>query len=160
MMMPEHNDGGQRREQDELTRVEQLLHSQIPLTRAMGVQVVGRTADGGVILEAPLEPNHNHLNTAFGGSLAALATLSGYVMLWLEVDDPDCHIVIRESRVSFNRPVTGKLRAICRRPGNAALAEFRSAFERKDRARLELEAMIEEDGVAAVTFHATFVAIR
>ena len=148
------------RADEALGKIQRLLHEQIPLTSAMGVQVVGRTGDGGVILEAPLEPNHNHLQTAFGGSLAALATLSGYVMLWLEVDDPNCHIVIRESRISFERPVKGTLRAICRRPGDAALADFREAFARKDRARLELEAMIEEDGVAAVTFQATFVAIR
>ena len=30
-----------------------------------------------VVLTAPLEINHNHLGTAFGGSLAALATLAG-----------------------------------------------------------------------------------
>jgi thioesterase domain-containing protein len=143
-----------------LAKIQRLLHEQIPLTRAMAVRVAGRTAEGGVILEAPLEPNHNHLQTAFGGSLATLATLSGYVMLWLEVDDPNCHIVIRESRISFQRPVRGTLRAICRRPDEAALAEFRAAFARKDRARLELEAVIEEDGDAAVTFQATFVAIR
>lgn len=147
-------------EEEKLRRVEQMLHAQIPLTRAMGVQIVGRTAEGGVILEAPLEPNHNHLNTAFGGSLAALATLSGYVMLWLEVDDPDCHIVIRESRVSFQRPVRGRLRAICQRPSDAAIAEFREAFARKDRARLELEAVIEGEDAPAVHFQATFVAIR
>ena len=148
------------RDDEALAKIQRLLLEQIPLTRAMGVQVVGRTNEGGVILEAPLEPNHNHLNTAFGGSLAALATLSGYVMLWLEVDDPSCHIVIRESRISFQRPVNGTLRAICRRPADEALAEFRAAFARKDRARLELEAIIEQDGEAAVTFHGTFVAIR
>lgn len=137
-----------------------MLHAQIPITHAMGVRVVARSADGGVILEAPLEENHNHLHTAFGGSLGALATLSGYTLLWLELGDPHCHLVIRDSRISFRRPVQGKLRAVCRRPAAAVLEAFRTNFARKGRARIEVEAVIEEDGAPAVIFHGTFVAIK
>jgi thioesterase domain-containing protein len=151
---------GSGAEAGELGRIEALLHQQIPITRAMGVRVVARTDEGGVILEAPLEENHNHLNTAFGGSLGALATLSGYALLWLEVGDPDCHIVIRESRISFRKPVTGTLRAVCRRPPPDVLDTFRAEFARKGRARIEVEAVIEADGAPAVNFHGTFVAIR
>src|SRR5690606_33240492 len=56
---------------------EAFLHAKIPLARAMGVRVE-RCDSEGLVLTAPLEPNHNHLGTAFGGSLAALATLAGY----------------------------------------------------------------------------------
>jgi thioesterase domain-containing protein len=144
----------------ELEAIERLLHEQIPITRAMGVRVVSRSSDGGVILEAPLEANHNHLHTAFGGSLGALLTLSGYTLLWLEVGDPHCHIVIRDSRISFRRPVKGNLRAICRPPEAKALETFHAEFRTKGRARIELQSTIEEDGGAAVVFHGTFVALK
>jgi len=73
-------------------------------------------ADGQFVLVAPIEKNHNHLHTAFGGSLSALATLAGYGFLWLELRDPKVHVVIKESAIRFRRPVHGDIRAICRQP--------------------------------------------
>src|SRR5687768_7425366 len=100
---------------DLLLETEHFLHEQIPLTQSMGVRV--ESFDGArLILTAPLEPNHNHLGTAFGGSLSALATLAGYALLWLQLGDRQAHIVIRESTIRYRRPVRGTLRAICLRP--------------------------------------------
>ena len=83
---------------------EAFLHAKIPLARAMGVRVE-RCDSEALVLTAPLEPNHNHLGTAFGGSLAALATLAGYAFLWRELRDPDAHIVIRRSELDYRHPV-------------------------------------------------------
>ncbi|RYD25022.1 MAG: hypothetical protein EOP86_27860, partial [Verrucomicrobiaceae bacterium] len=81
-----------------LTETGDYLHRQIPLSRAMGARV--ETYDGEtLVLTAPAELNHNHLGTAFGGSLSALATLAGYGLLWLELGSRDSHIVIRRSRI-------------------------------------------------------------
>jgi thioesterase domain-containing protein len=135
------------------------LHAQIPLTRAMGVEVA-RYDGTELVITAPLALNHNHLGTAFGGSLNAIATLAGYVLLWLELRDRSAHIVIRESRIQFRRPVKGGLRAICRAPGGAALDEFHESFVRKGKARLELHVEMFEDGELAVAFDGTFVAVR
>ncbi len=140
-------------------RIQELLHSKIPITRAMGVRVAdydGRR----LILSAPLDANVNHLGTAFGGSLNALAVLSGYGLLWLELRDDDCHIVIRESSISYERPVRGELRASCALPEAEELAEFKKTFHQKGKARITLAATIEEQGVAAVRFRGTFVALR
>jgi thioesterase domain-containing protein len=135
------------------------LHEQIPLTRAMGAQVAAY--DGAeLVVTAPLALNHNHLGTAFGGSLNTLATLAGYAFLWLELRDRTAHLVIRKSHIQFNRPVRSELRAICRAPDGAALASFREIFARKGKARLELRVEIVENGAVAVEFTGTFVAIR
>ena len=81
-----------------LRETEAFLHDQIPLTQAMGVRLESYDASG-LILTAPLAPNHNHLGTAFGGSLATLAILAGYTLLWLELGDRSSHIVIQESQI-------------------------------------------------------------
>src|SRR5919109_4586378 len=101
-------------------QIQELLHTKIPITRAMGVRVEDYDGER-LTLSAPLEANVNHLGTAFGGSLHALAVLSGYGLLWLELKDTDCHIVIRRSSISYERPVRGELRATCVRPREEAL---------------------------------------
>ncbi|HYH85034.1 MAG TPA: YiiD C-terminal domain-containing protein [Pyrinomonadaceae bacterium] len=136
-----------------------MLHSKIPITRALGVRVEDYDSER-LILSAPLDVNVNHLGTAFGGSLNALAVLCGYGLLWLELQDDECHIVIRESSISYERPVRGDLRAICVRPEAEELDQFKRAFHQKGKARISIAVTIEEQGIAAVRFRGTFVAMR
>lgn len=140
-------------------QIQKLLHSKIPITRAMGVKV--EDYDGQrLILSAPLAENVNHLGTAFGGSLHALAVLSGYGLLWLELKGVECHIVIRRSTISYERPVRGALRAICVRPHADVLEEFKKMFHQNGKARIALSATIEDQGETAVHFEGLFVAMQ
>jgi thioesterase domain-containing protein len=143
----------------DLAATERFFHEQIPLTKAMGVRVEAHDGKQ-LVLTAPLEANHNHLGTAFGGSLAALATLAGYGLLWLELGNRDAHIVIRRSELDYRHPVTGPLWAICRKPSEAELAAFRTTFAKAGKARVRLAVTVEEAGRVCVTFTGTFVAIR
>jgi thioesterase domain-containing protein len=139
--------------------MEALFYDKMPITRAMGVRVEGY--DGRrLVLTAPLRENVNHLGTAFGGSLHALAVLSGYGLLWLELRDTESDIVIRDSSISYDRPVRGDLRAACVRPEEKALDAFKRQFHQKGLARIVLTATIEDAGVTAVRFRGTFVALR
>jgi len=141
-----------------LRETTEYLHQNIPLTRAMGAEVVAHD-DERLVVSAPLALNHNHLGTAFGGSLNTLATLAGYAYLWLELKDRDAHIVIRRSSIQFRRPVRGDLRALCRIPDSATLAAFHERFARKSKAGLELHVEIVDDGFVCVEFSGTFVAV-
>jgi thioesterase domain-containing protein len=143
----------------DLLDVEQYLHQKIPLSAAMGVRVVERTP-GQIVLSAPLGPNRNHLGTAFGGSLNAVATLTGYTAVWLALDDSSAHVVIRDSNITFRRPVEGEIRAVCLLPEPAALDAFRTDFTRKGKARLALQVSIDQAGQRAVDFTGTFVAVK
>jgi thioesterase domain-containing protein len=144
---------------DPAQKIEELLHRKIPITRAMGVRV--EDYDGKrLVLAASLDANVNHLGTAFGGSLNALAVLSGYGLLWLELQDSECHIVIRSSSIFYDRPVTGKIRAICVRPEDEVLAHFKRTFHERGKARISLAATIEDHGTTAVRFQGIFVALR
>jgi thioesterase domain-containing protein len=138
--------------------MEELFYEQIPLTQAMGVRVVACDKKE-LILTAPLAPNHNHLGTAFGGSLSALATLAGYGFLWSWLGDHQLHIVIRESSIRYVRPVRGEIRAICHAPADEDLSRFNAALAEKGRARIQLDVRIVADDDVCVEFTGEYVAI-
>ena len=138
--------------------LEDFLHLQIPLTRSM--QVTVETYDGhALVLSAPLPANHNHLGTAFGGSLAALMMLAGYGLLWLELENCRAHVVVRESTIKFHRPVSGTIHATCHGPDSAVLDEFHQKLVKKGKARISLEVTIQDHGQLAASFLGVFVAI-
>ena len=143
---------------------ELFLHEMIPLAKAMGVGVEVSDVQS-LVLTAPKEQNKNSLNTAFGGSLVSIATLAGYGVVWELMrnesgEKREWHIVVKESRAAYRRPVIGDLRAICERPAQAAIAEFKDALTRYGKAKLKLRARVVEEGQTAVDVHAAFVVTR
>jgi len=139
--------------------IEQYFRDKIPLTRAMAVRVES-WADDRLVLSAPLEENHNHLGTAFGGSLNALAMLAGYGLIWLLLEDPDAHVVVRRGTVDFLQPVRGELRATCTAPAKPEIKVFRERFASRGKARITLRATLEGDDGMAVEFTGEYVALR
>ncbi|MES2658573.1 MAG: thioesterase domain-containing protein [Verrucomicrobiota bacterium] len=142
-----------------LRETTEFLHEQIPITRAMGVKVES-IAGGGLVLTAPLAPNHNHLGTAFGGSLGAIATLAGYGLLWLQLGDRGAHIVVKGSSLRYPHPVRGDIRAVCEAPDAVVLADFKETFAKKGKARIRLVVNIVEDDRVCVEFEGEYVAMK
>jgi thioesterase domain-containing protein len=142
---------------DALARAEKFLHEQIPITRAMGLRVVAND-ENGFVVEAPVALNSNHLRTAFGGSINAVATLAAYGFLWIELNEAAAHVVVAESSIRFLRPVRETIRAICNRPDAKALAAFRNQFAEKRSARITLRVNVVEAGEIAAHFEGQFVA--
>ena len=140
-------------------QLEELLYGKIPITRALGV-TVERYDGGRLVLAAPLGENVNHLGTAFGGSLNTLAVLSCYGLLWLELREEGCNIIIRDSSIHYERPVRSRLRAACTRPDGEVFETFRRRFRQRGQARIVLAATIEEEGATAARFRGTFAAVR
>lgn len=142
-----------------LRELERTLHAEIPLTRAMGVTVAQFDVTD-LTLRAPLAPNINHKSTAFGGSLATLATLAGWGLLQLLLrEHSPVTVVIQESSVQYLRPVAEDLQAICAMPQAEVLEMFLRNLARKGRARIELEVLIPAGGETAVRFRGRFVAL-
>ena len=141
--------------------LERYLHEQIPLSAAMGVRVRLALPEW-VQLSAPLAPNVNHADTAFGGSAAALATLSGWALLHVRLSrEPlPARLVIQRSSVQYERPIPGDFQADCRFADEAAWARFRTTLLRHGRARLRLAASIGYEGQPAAAFSGDFVALR
>ena len=123
----------------------------------MGLRVV-RNDETGFTVEAPVALNSNHLRTAFGGSINAVATLAAYGFVWLELNEAAAHVVVAESSIRFRRPVRETIRATCARPGAASLAEFRMRFAEKQKAGMTLHVTVTEAGEIAAKFEGRFVA--
>ena len=143
-------------EETALRQAEEFFHQQIPITRAMGVRVVAHD-EKGFVVEAPVALNSNHLRTAFGGSINAVATLAAYGLLWLELNEPALHVVVAESSIRFLRPVRETIRAICPRPDREVWKAFRVRLAEKGKAHIILRVNVAEEGQAAAAFEGTFV---
>ena len=133
------------------------MHEQIPITRAMGVRVVSNH-ENGFTIEAPVASNSNHLRTAFGGSINAVATLAAYGLLWLELNDAAVHVVVAESSIRFLQPVREMIRAVCQRPDPGEWKAFHTKFESAGKARIKLRVEVIEGGQTVAEFEGTFVA--
>lgn len=136
------------------------LRRDMPITRALGLRVVGREG-AGLVLASPLAPNINHKGTAFAGSLNATATLAGWGTIWLVLREHGIrsHVVIQDSAVHYFRPVTGDFTARCKAPPASAIERLVAAVQKKGRGRLELDVMISDEGGDAVKFHGRYVAL-
>jgi len=145
--------------EDQLRAAERFLHERIPLTRAMGLRVVAND-DAAFVVAAPVALNSNHLNTAFGGSINAVATLAAYGLLWLEMRDEAADVVIRDSSIRFLRPIRETITALCVRPERAELETFIGKLRSKGKARIRLHVEVREHETLAAELQATFVALR
>lgn len=140
-------------------RLQALWVQHIPLARAMQVEI--RRLDGaGLQLAAPLEPNRNHVGTAFGGSLQGLATLAGWgVTLVAAAGHDSPRVVIRTCQMRFFAPVAGELLATAAWPDPATAATFRARLAAERRARLVVAVDIGAPGAgAAARFAGEFAA--
>lgn len=137
--------------------LEKRLHTQIPVSEFMQVEVI--RLDDDVELQCELAPNHNHLGTAFGGSLSALMILAAYCQLFRLIHE-NGHVVLKSTSMQFLLPVKEKLHAICKSPSKKDIQNFTNTFEKKKKARLNLESqIILSDGRVACTLTGEFVAV-
>ncbi len=137
--------------------LERTLHSEIPLSLAMGIRVAGY--DGHCLqLAAPLAPNINHKLTAFGGSLYSLAVLCGWGLLHLKLTEAGMHkhIVIQEGSIRYLRPVNQEMLAGCC-VNEEELASFMRTLAKHDRARISLDVAILPGDEPALEFSGRYV---
>jgi thioesterase domain-containing protein len=146
-----------------IAAVERYLHAHIPLSAAMQVRVRAASFDR-VELAAPLAPNINHRETAFGGSIASLATLSAWTLLNLRLQHVvignGARLVIQRNTMSYDEPIRGDFSALCTLTDPIRWERFLATYERRGRARITLSATVLHEGGTAATFEGEFVALR
>ncbi len=140
---------------DETTRY---IREHIPIASHLGAAV--EAWDGASVrLSAPLAANLNHRSTAFGGSLSALAILSGWTLLHLALRARgiDAQVIIQRSEMDFDAPVTGDLAVTSALPAAARWERFLATLARHRRARVRVSGTV---GTRAGAHEGTYVAER
>ena len=139
-------------------KLEKILHEEIPITLAMGIQVAEILEDS-IKLSAPLAPNVNHKSTAFGGSLYSLCVLTGWSLLYAQLAK-QCfhgHIVIQESQIQYLKPVSSDMTAMCKIDNKKAFERSLLIFSKKNKARFSLRTNIMTNKDVAVSFLGKYV---
>lgn len=140
--------------------LEDLIREEIPLSRAMGLQVMEATRER-VRLYAPLAPNDNHKQTGFGGSLYSMAVLAGWGLAWvnLKAANLKAHIVIAKSSEAFLRPATADLESGCAANAqdfNKALSDL----EISGKARVNLQCQVMSNKIECMRFRGTYALVK
>lgn len=139
--------------------LQELLDEQVPIARATGVRIKEYTQRG-LVLAAPLAQNRNYKGTAFAGSLATLATLAGWALTMLRVEEmgKQPEVVVARSTIDYLRPVRVDIEVLCILPDDATIAKLQRVLDRKGIGRWELAARIPAGGPKAVDYLGTYVA--
>lgn len=136
-----------------MAQLEAKFHDEVPITRGIDVRVKSYTTDE-LQLYAPLEPNINDKNTAFGGSLYSIAALSGWGWMYLRMKEEElpCDLAIYKGEIIYRRPVQGDFSTSCKAPRKEEFQQFLERFKEKGKARLELTSEIFSGEEVAATF--------
>lgn len=134
------------------------LAEHIPVSQALGVSVTMFDAES-IRIAAPLTPNLNHRNTAFGGSLSSLGILAGWSIVNFNLLELglNCRVVIQKSEMEFLHPVDGDFEASAKRP--ETWETFVKTLQRRGKARLELPSEILLKGKIVATHKGLYVAV-
>jgi thioesterase domain-containing protein len=136
------------------------IHEHIPLTWHLGAQV--QIYDGKkVVVAAPLAPNLNHRNTAFGGSISALGILSGWALIFMKLREYGIRnrLVIQKSSFDFLELVADNFTATSALPSEEEWQKFLRILKKHGRARITIMSMIESPAGTGGTHKGTYVAL-
>ncbi|MGR6874751.1 thioesterase domain-containing protein [Pseudomonas sp. HK3] len=144
-------------DQNVSTQLSQFFETHLPITQFMKMDVESYDGET-LILRAPLAPNINDKQTAFGGSLYNAAVMACWGMAHLKTLEAgiQCNQVVTKGCIEYKAPVQGDIRAICKAPSQATLEQFIDHFKHKGRSRITLNAVIECSGKTAVEFEGTY----
>ncbi|PSB13595.1 thioesterase [filamentous cyanobacterium CCP2] len=143
------------------TTVEQYLHEQIPLSKAIDVSVIS-ISESGVILSAPLFPNINHRSTVFGGSMSAVAILAAWTFIHVQLQTLSipCRIVIQNNHVEYLKPIQATFQAHCAAPPQQEWERLIKAVSKRGKGRVILNVEIYSEGLLVGKFQGQYVALK
>lgn len=144
-----------------LGELQATLDREIPMSAQMGIRVHDGGPDG-LVMRLPLNPNRNHQQTAFAGSLNALCTIAGwgYMYLLLRELDRRGNIVIHRSSIKYLEPVSSsEIYAHCCAVTAAERQHFLEMLDDKGQSKLDLAVEVPGSGGPAVSFKGSYVVL-
>lgn len=144
----------------QMKRLEQLLHQEVPLTRAMGVHA--HAYDGQILhFATDFDPNINIHGTAFGGSLYSICAVTCWALLQLALDRQDVQVlnVLESATMTYHLPVReGPIESRCRMPDEGQFEAYVADIRAGARAWLDLTAEVMSGRRVAATFNGHYTA--
>lgn len=140
--------------------LESLLHTKIPISKAMDIRVESLSPME-LIMTLPIDVNHNHKGTVFGGSLYSGSACACYgLFLWglREAAFATEDLVIAEGHIRYLKPVGTDARIVACWPEPSSQSEFFKSLQQKGKARIEMKAKIFSLGEQCAEFSGIFVA--
>jgi thioesterase domain-containing protein len=143
------------------TQLQQQLYRQIPISQALGITVVDAGLDE-IVITAPLQQNLNHRGTAFGGSIAAVAILCGWSLVYtrLDAENEKPTIVIQHSEIRYLKPILASFTARARLADAEKWTQFLGTLSRHGKARTKVIVEIEAENGLSATFQGIYVSLR
>lgn len=134
------------------------LYKLIPISKHMGIEAISYDGQT-LVLKAPLSPNVNHQQSAFGGSLFSVAVLTGWSIVQLKLGELQirANAVVKGGEVAYTAPVFEDIRCELTLP--AEYPEFAKSLVELGRASMVLtsEIFVGADRTSAMTFDAKYV---
>lgn len=137
--------------------LQQTWHTGIPISKSMGIRIyqyTGRKLE----LRAPLGANINVHKTMFAGSIYTLATLTGWGLVQLQLQELQLEgsIVLAEANIEYKQPLLNQARAVVN------LADVEGDFERLKigkNAHIKVSVALYEGDDFAAIFHGRYVVL-
>lgn len=133
----------------------------MPPVAALAIEIRALSAER-VELAAPLAANVNDKGCAFGGSIASVATLAGWLLVNARVDElgATADVYVQTSTINYLAPLYDDLRIVADLGGADDAPSFAQALGRRGRGRLAIRATaFNAAGDEVATFSGRFVAI-
>ncbi len=142
-------------------KLTEFLRAHVPATQYMGIEVGDYTGEK-LSLTAPLHPNINDKQTAFGGSLYTICVMNCWGMIYLKTLEKgiSCNQVVTQSNISYHAPVDGLITSVCESPSKETMSHFFGRYEEKGRSKITLHAEVQCNGKTAVKFEGTYAIIK
>lgn len=137
------------------------LLASMPPVAALAIEIHALSAER-VELAAPLAANVNDKGCAFGGSIASVATLAGWLLVNARVDElgATADVYVQTSTVNYLAPLFEDLRIVADLADADDAPGFAQALRTRGRGRIAIQATaVNAAGVEVATFSGRFVAI-
>ncbi len=138
-----------------------LLHQDIPITEALGIEVIELTGSE-ITIKAPLDGNTNVHGTAFAGSLYSVMSVAGWAlvahMCRVQLGNLPT-VVLKHGSIKYRRPLADNLIAISILD-DKAVDHFVEQYQQHHKASIKVVVAIKSHDKLATEFTGEYVVVQ
>lgn len=142
---------------DWCAELQKAWYETIPLSEKMGIRIAQYTGQE-FMTTMPEGPNQNLHQTIFAGSQFSMATLTGWGLIWLLLQENSLHgdIVLVDANIRYRKAVTGRPEAIASRN---KLSGDLDRLARGSKARIKLDVTVGQGNEVGAVFTGTYMVL-